>query len=72
VLSSTAVGHLRSDSGRSLLLLLLVVFAEEDALGVEMELEAVDSGGSWICRGSARPGRCKGGRLRGGGRSGGT
>lgn len=38
MLSSTAVGHLRSESGRSLLLLLVeVVFAEEDALGVEIE-----------------------------------
>jgi hypothetical protein len=80
VLSSTAVGHRRSESGRNLRL--LVVFDEvnkedkEDALGaeleLELELEEVESDWGWICRGSARPGRCKGGRLRGIGRSGGT
>lgn len=45
MLSSTAVGHLRSESGRSLLRLFAIEidFEEDDAWGVEMELEAVES-----------------------------
>lgn len=71
MLSSTAVGHRRSESGRSLRLLVVFDIEEEDTWGAEVEFE-LELDWGWSCRGSVRPGRCKGGRLIGIGRSGGT